>query len=55
VKLTPPVSYAGPAVAVWMVLGILWLIYLYNRHPERVAEVSRVHLDDPVEDVAAAT
>jgi amino acid transporter len=55
VKLTPPVSYAGPTVAVWMVLGILWLIYLYSRHPERVAEVSRVHLDDPVEDIAAVT
>jgi hypothetical protein len=27
-------------------------VYLYNRHPERVAEVSRVHLDDPVEDLA---
>jgi amino acid transporter len=54
-KLPPPISYAGPAVAVWMVLGILGLVFLYMRHPERVAEVSRVHLDDPVEDIAEAT
>jgi hypothetical protein len=38
-----------------MLLGVLWLVYLYLRHPERVAEVSRVHLDDPVEEIAAAT
>jgi amino acid transporter len=54
-KLPPPISYAGPGVAVWMALGVLWLVYLYMRHPERVAEVSRVHLDDPVEDIAAVT
>jgi amino acid transporter len=54
-KLPPPISYAGPGVAVWMLLGVLWLVYLYMRHPERVAEVSRVHLDDPVEDIAAVT
>jgi amino acid transporter len=54
-KLPPPISYAGPAVAVWMGLGLIGLVFLYLRHPERVAEVSRVHLDDPVEDVAAVT
>jgi amino acid transporter len=54
-KLKSPVSYAGPAVAIWMVLGIVWLVFLYMRHPERVTEVSRVHLDDSVEDIAAAT
>jgi amino acid transporter len=54
-KLPPPISYAGPAVAVWMLLGIVGLVFLYMRHPERVAEVSRVHLDDPVEDIAAVT
>jgi amino acid transporter len=46
-RLTPPTSYAGPAVGVWMVLGIGYLIWLYVRHPSRVAEVARVHLEDP--------
>jgi amino acid transporter len=52
VKLTPPVSYAGPAVAIWMGLGIIALIFLYQRHPERVAQVSHVHLDDDFEAAA---
>jgi amino acid transporter len=47
--LSPPLSYAGPAVAVWMGLGILYLIWLLVRHPSRVAEVARVHLDEPGE------
>jgi amino acid transporter len=52
-KLNPPFSYAGPAVAVWMVLGIVYLIWLSMRHPTRVAEVARVHLDDPGDDAGA--
>jgi uncharacterized membrane protein YeiB len=43
--LTPPLSYMGPAVAVWMVLGVAYLIYLYRRDPRRVTEVGLVHLD----------
>jgi amino acid transporter len=50
-KLPPPISYAGPAVGVWMVLGIIALFYLYSRHPERVGRVSHVHLDDPIEEL----
>jgi amino acid transporter len=45
-KLTPPISYAGPAVAVWMVLGLGYVIWLYRKHPRRVADVARVHLDE---------
>ena len=45
-NLTPPISYAGPAVAVWMVLGLIFMIWLYRAHPQRVADVSRVHLDE---------
>jgi amino acid transporter len=45
-ELAPPISYAGPAVAVWMVLGVLYLLWLYRRHPQRVADVARVHLDE---------
>jgi amino acid transporter len=43
--LTPPLSYMGPAVAVWMILGVLYLIYLYLRQPQRVVDVGLVHLD----------
>jgi hypothetical protein len=45
-KLPAPISYAGPGVAAWMVLGLVALAFLYARHPERVADVSRVHTDE---------
>jgi amino acid transporter len=44
-KLTAPVSYAGPIVGGWMVLGILYLAYLLMRHPDRVVATGVVHLD----------
>jgi amino acid transporter len=44
--LTPPSSYMGPGVAGFMVVGLIYLIYLYARHPQRVTEVGLVHLDD---------
>jgi amino acid transporter len=46
VPLTPPSSYMGPGVAGWMVAGVVYLIYLYSRHPQRVVEVGLVHLDE---------
>ncbi|WP_030948737.1 APC family permease [Streptomyces sp. NRRL S-646] len=45
--LTAPVSYAGPVVAVWMAVGVVVLLVLMRRHPERISETARVHLDDP--------
>jgi amino acid transporter len=47
--LSSPLSYMGPAVAIWMILGVLYLIYLYLRDPRRVVEVGLVHLDTPEE------
>jgi amino acid transporter len=44
--LQKPVSYMGPAVGAWMALGVIYLLWLYVRHPARVADVSRVHLDE---------
>ncbi len=44
--LPAPLSYMGPAVAVWMVLGGAYLIYLYLTNPQRVIDVGLVHLDD---------
>ncbi|WP_234475979.1 hypothetical protein [Streptomyces sp. MBT65] len=45
---TPPVSYAGPVVGVWMAAGIVVLLALLRRHPERIAETARAHLDETV-------
>jgi amino acid transporter len=44
--LAPPSSYAGPAAGIWMVLGVVYLIVLYSRSPQRVADVARVPLDE---------
>jgi amino acid transporter len=54
-KLNPPFSYAGAAVAIWVGLGIIYLIWLLVRHPSRVSEVSRVHLDEPGPEPARPT
>ena len=43
--LAPPVSYMGPGVAGWMVVGAVYLAYLYARDPQRVTDVGLVHLD----------
>ncbi len=51
--LTPPLSRAGLIAGIWAILGVGYLIYLYNRHPDRVKETGRVFLDEP--DAAAAT
>jgi amino acid transporter len=47
--LTPPYSYMGPAVGIWMIIGLIYLIFLYARHKQRVTEVGLVHLD-PLEE-----
>jgi hypothetical protein len=47
--LTPPASYMGPGVAGFMVVGVIYLVYLYLRHPSRVTEVGLVHVDQPIE------
>ncbi len=52
--LAPPYSYMGPGVAGWMVVGLIYLIYLYNRDPRRVTEVGLVHLDAEIEPAAGA-
>ena len=44
-SLTPPLSYMGPGVAGWMVIGVIYLIYLYSHDRQRVVEVGLVHLD----------
>ena len=48
--LAPPESYMGPGVAVFMILGIIYMIYLYRTTPERITDVGLVHLDAIEED-----
>ncbi|MEV6765678.1 hypothetical protein AB0N16_34610 [Streptomyces sp. NPDC051105] len=45
-ELTAPVSYAGPVVGVWMAVGVVVLLVLIRRHPERIAETALVHLEE---------
>jgi amino acid transporter len=52
VPLTAPASYMGPGVAGFMVLGVIYLGYLYAKHPGTVTEVGLVHLDEPASGVA---
>ena len=44
-KLPPPLSYMGPAAGIWMVIGLIYLVYLYQRHRQRVTDVALIHLD----------
>jgi amino acid transporter len=55
VPLTAPSSYMGPGVAGFMVVGIIYLGYLYAKNPQRITEVGLVHLDEPTAVQAAAT
>jgi amino acid transporter len=44
-KLPTPLSYAGPVVGIWTAIGIIYLIYLAMRHPDRIAETRRIFVD----------
>ncbi len=47
--LASPVSYAGPIVGLWLLLGLAYLLYLGSRHPDRVRAMSQVHLVDELD------
>jgi len=38
-----------------LVVGLIYMIYLYRTHPGRVTDVGLVHLDALEEDAASAT
>ena len=44
--LSAPLSYMGPAAGIWMVIGVIYLVYLYMRHRQRVTDVALIHLDE---------
>jgi amino acid transporter len=41
-SLPRPLWYAGPAAAIWMVIGVVYLIVLNRRDPGRILETKRV-------------
>jgi len=43
----------APGVAGFMVIGVIYLVYLYIRDPRRVTEVGLVHIDAPELETAA--
>ena len=50
--LAPPLSYMGPGVAGFMILGVIYMIILYRTNPGRVADVGLVHLDAVEKEIA---
>lgn len=44
--LAKPASYAAIVDAVWMGAGVLYLIYLYSRRPERVKDTGRIFIEE---------
>ena len=41
-SLPKPLSYAGPVAAAWIVVGIVYLVVLSSRDPDRILETKRV-------------
>jgi hypothetical protein len=42
----------GPGVAGFMVLGVIYMIYLYRTNPGRITDVGLVHLEAVETEVA---
>jgi hypothetical protein len=45
-ELPKPLSYAGPAAAIWMAIGVVYLIVLLVSRPGRITETSRVFTEE---------
>jgi amino acid transporter len=45
--LAAPSSYAGIIDAIWIAIGVVYLVYLYMNHPERVRETGRIFWEEP--------
>ncbi|HEU4831999.1 MAG TPA: amino acid permease, partial [Actinomycetota bacterium] len=48
-----PFSVVGPVVGIWYLLGIVYLIYLSARKPERLKDTARVFIEEEVAEVSA--
>jgi amino acid transporter len=47
IALAPPANLAPLIIAVWMVIGVILLIYFSQSKPERIAQTGEVFLDEP--------
>jgi amino acid transporter len=52
-QLPYPFSVVGPVVGIWYVIGIVYLIYLYARKPERLRDTARVFIEEEVAEASA--
>ncbi len=44
--LEKPLSYAGPAAGIWMVIGVVYLVVLSRSQPDRITETKRVFVEE---------
>jgi amino acid transporter len=44
-----PISLVGPVVGIWYAIGLVYLVVLLTRRPERLRETGRVFEQDPAE------
>ena len=44
--LPRPLSYAGPAAGIWMLIGVVYLVVLVRTRPERITETKRVFVSE---------
>ncbi len=54
-RLPSPFSYAGPFAGAVMVIGLIYMAYLYSKDPTRLEATARVFLDEEPEAAGAAT
>ena len=53
-KLPAPYTLVGPVDGIGMAVGVVYLIYLYLRHPERVRDTGRIFLEEETLDTGRA-
>jgi hypothetical protein len=41
-----PLSYAGPAAAIWVAIGVGYLVVLMVKHSSRITETKRVFAEE---------
>ncbi|HYN17689.1 MAG TPA: amino acid permease, partial [Actinomycetes bacterium] len=49
-----PISLVGPVVGIWYAIGLVYLVVLLTRRPERLRETGRVFMEEPAAGEAPA-
>jgi amino acid transporter len=47
-----PISLVGPVVGIWYAIGLVYLVVLMTRRPERLRETGRVFMEEPADEAA---